>query len=126
MRSQSGHVPAATQAVPADLEETPTAELRVEERVLTTRQIAWRRFRRHKLAIISGIALLVMSLAVIFAPLLTPYTFSEQRLTDVLQGPSAKHWLGTDNLGRDVFTRLLYGGRISLLEIGRASCRERV
>ena len=115
MRSHSEHVPAATQAVPADLEATPTAELRAEERVLTTGQIAWRRFKRHKLAIASGIALIFMSVAVIAAPLLTPYTFSEQNLAEVMQGPSAKHWLGTDNLGRDVFTRLLYGGRISLL-----------
>ncbi len=115
MRSETEHVPAGAQAIPSDLEATPTAELRVEERVLTTRQIAWRRFRRHKLAIISGVVLLVMALAVVLAPLLTKYTFHEQSLSEVMQGPSAKHWLGTDNLGRDVFTRLLYGGRISLL-----------
>ena len=115
MRNPRDHIPAATQAVPADLEVTPSADVRVEERVLTTREIAWRRFKRHKLAIASGVVLLFMMVAVILAPLLTDYSFHEQSLSEVMQGPSSKHWLGTDNLGRDVFTRLLYGGRISLL-----------
>ena len=120
MRSQRQHAPAAAQAGPGELETTTSSAVLAEERALTTRQIAWRRFRRHKLAIASGITLIFMSLAVVFAPLFTGYNFHEQSLTEVMQGPSAKHWLGTDNLGRDVLTRLLYGGRISLL-VGVAS-----
>lgn len=58
--------------------------------------------------------LVLFILLAIFAPILTPYTPYEQSLKDALQGPSAAHWLGTDNLGRDLLTRTLYGARISL------------
>jgi oligopeptide transport system permease protein len=61
-----------------------------------------------------GIFIILLSLAAIFAPFITHYSFSQQDLTAILQGPSAKHWLGTDGLGRDVFARLLYGARTSL------------
>src|SRR6266511_794138 len=56
-----------------------------------------------------------LGLEVALAPVLTPYNFSDQHLDRILQGPSAKHLLGTDQLGRDELTRLLYGGRVSLL-----------
>jgi peptide/nickel transport system permease protein len=88
-----------------------------EERTLalTQRQLAWRRFRRHKLAMACLVLLAIITLGAIVAPLLTRYTFSEQDLTNTLQSPSWEHLFGTDTLGRDQFTRLLYGGRISLL-----------
>jgi peptide/nickel transport system permease protein len=108
----------AVQPLPADVVDTgvPTLEAPTgKERVLSTRQLAWRRFRRHKLAIGSAAVLLLLTLVVLLAPLISPYSFREQILTEALQGPSAKHWFGTDNLGRDEFTRVLYGGRISLL-----------
>jgi peptide/nickel transport system permease protein len=101
---------------------TPAADMQAgvieasaDERVLSTRQITWRRFRRHKIAIASAIVLLILTLAAILVNVISPYNFHEQRLLEVTQPPSSTHWLGTDNLGRDVFTRLLYGGRISLL-----------
>jgi hypothetical protein len=50
----------------------------------------------------------------IFAPLLTPYDPIKQNFQDLLVGPNPTHWLGTDNYGRDVWSRILYGGRISL------------
>ncbi len=75
----------------------------------------WRRFSRHKLALI-GLGILVFLLLVaIFAPLLTPYSPTAPNLTQVLLPPSAAHPLGTDELGRDVLARLMYGGRISFL-----------
>ena len=77
--------------------------------------LAWRRFRRHKLAMASLAVLLLITLATVFAGVIAPYGFSEQHLDATLSGPSAKHLLGTDTLGRDEFSRLLYGGRISLL-----------
>jgi peptide/nickel transport system permease protein len=86
-----------------------------EERVLSTKQLAWRRFKRHKLAIGSAIILLVITLVCVFVNLISKYNFHEQSLLDTLKGPSGKHWFGTDNLGRDVFVRTMYGGRISLL-----------
>jgi peptide/nickel transport system permease protein len=63
----------------------------------------------------SLIFVIIMILAVVFAPLITKYNYSDQNLRETFQGPSAKHWLGTDNMGRDTFSRMLYGGRISLL-----------
>lgn len=75
----------------------------------------WRRFSRHKLALI-GLGILVFLLLVaIFAPFLTPYSPTSPNLTQVLLPPSAAHPLGTDELGRDVLARLMYGGRISFL-----------
>lgn len=93
----------------------PTAEaLGLEAEALTQWQLAWRRFKRHRLAMASLVVLLVIGVAVAIAGLLTPYGFSEFITRDRLQPPNAKHWLGTDQIGHDQFARILYGGRISL------------
>ena len=73
----------------------------------------WRRFRRHRLAFFSVIALILMTLLVLAAPL-SRYSPTEQDPKNKFARPSVEHWFGTDELGRDVFTRILYGGRISL------------
>jgi peptide/nickel transport system permease protein len=66
-------------------------------------------------ALIAGLTITVIIIGMaVFAPLITHYNPIAQNLNDTLQGPSAKHWLGTDELGRDVWTRLLYGGRVDL------------
>lgn len=75
---------------------------------------AWVRLKKNKLAVtglwvVSGLALLSL-----FAPLLSPYGYETQNLENVLSPPSLQHWFGTDGLGRDLFTRVLYGGRVSL------------
>jgi peptide/nickel transport system permease protein len=109
-------VPAAGQALPSDLgTQGPEEPAGISDKVLTTRQLAWRRFKRHHLAIGSAVVLLLLLLSALLAPLLTPYTFAEQNLVERLQSPSLTHYFGTDQLGRDLFTRVLYGGRISLL-----------
>jgi peptide/nickel transport system permease protein len=82
---------------------------------MSQRQLAWRRFKRHKLAIASAIVLLVITLATILADVLSTHGFAELDLEALRQGPSLSHLMGTDTLGRDEFTRVLYGGRISLL-----------
>jgi peptide/nickel transport system permease protein len=109
---------AATQpgpvAVSTQTPEPPAAETSME-RVLSTRELAWRRFKRHKLAIVSAIILLVLVLFSVVVGFISKYSYSEQDLLHRVKGPSAAHWLGTDQLGRDEFTRILYGGRISLL-----------
>lgn len=76
---------------------------------------AWRRFRHHPPALIGlGIILTFVVLAAA-APLISPYDPVAQDLTSAIQGPSAEHWFGTDQLGRDIATRLMYGARISLM-----------
>lgn len=72
------------------------------------------RLRRNYFAMAGLGFILLLSLAAIFAPLLTQYNFADQNLYEILQSPSWKHPLGTDQLGRDTFARLLYGARTSL------------
>lgn len=72
-----------------------------------------RRFLRHRAAVAALIVLGALVLAVVLAPL-SPYSPTDQNPREFFQPPSAQHWFGTDELGRDVFTRILYGGRISL------------
>jgi oligopeptide transport system permease protein len=60
------------------------------------------------------VIILLIILGAVLIPYVSPYTFDKQDITAILEGPSREHWLGTDSLGRDVFTRLLYGARTSL------------
>ncbi len=99
---------------------------------------AWRRFRRHRLALAAGIVLLVLILGAIFAPWLTPYDYSRQNRSNMFAAPSLSipadlqvadkcarpqvlwwkcgvHPFGTDDLGRDILARVLQGGRVSLI-----------
>ncbi|MCS6848377.1 MAG: ABC transporter permease [Anaerolineae bacterium] len=76
--------------------------------------LIWRRFIAHRLAVAGTILLGMFVLLAIFAPLLSPYSPSEPDLFNQLAPPSLQHPLGTDPLGRDVLTRLLYGARVSL------------
>jgi peptide/nickel transport system permease protein len=75
---------------------------------------AWRRFRRHRLAVASAVVLLAMVLAVAFGPLIWRVQINDIDFAAQLQGPSWAHPLGTDDLGQDLLARMLYGGRISL------------
>ncbi|HEX4174154.1 MAG TPA: ABC transporter permease, partial [Acetobacteraceae bacterium] len=75
---------------------------------------AWRRFRRHRLAVASAVVLLVMILAVVLGPYLWGVRINDIDVAAQLQGPSWVHPLGTDDLGQDLLARMLYGGRISL------------
>lgn len=74
-----------------------------------------RLWRENKLAAASAIVILLFILAAILAPVLTPYTFDSMDLHNRLVPPSRAHLLGTDEAGRDVLTRMLYGSRVSLL-----------
>jgi peptide/nickel transport system permease protein len=83
-------------------------------------QLAWRKLRRHRLAMVSLVVLMLLILTAVFAPYLAPHDPVAQPRGAGLramyfQPPSAEHWLGTDDLGRDVFSRLIYGSRVSLL-----------
>ena len=114
-------------------------------------QTVFRRFRKHRLALVSFIVLVALVGAALLAPWIAPY--DPNAIVGPFSGaPTLQNWLGTDQIGRDVLSRLLYAMRISLLvgalatlistvigvvlgliagyfggiEIGRASCRERV
>ena len=74
-----------------------------------------RRFFKNRVAIAGCVFLGVLAILSLCAPLIAPFSFEAQDLSLGAVGPNATHWLGTDILGRDLFTRILYGGRISLL-----------
>ncbi|MCE3199028.1 ABC transporter permease [Paenibacillus sonchi] len=75
---------------------------------------AWKAFRRNKTAMLGLCIIVFFVLIALLAPLIAPYGFKEQELVNRLKAPSAAHWFGTDDLGRDMFTRIIYGARISL------------
>lgn len=74
----------------------------------------WKRLKKNKIAYLSLYILIFLALVAIFAGSIAPYTFSEQNLANIFQKPSWKHLFGTDQYGRDIFSRVLYGTRISL------------
>jgi len=75
---------------------------------------AWRRFRRHRLAVASAVILVAMILSILFAPLIWKVAINDIDFTARMQTPSWQHPFGTDDLGQDLLARMLYGGRISL------------
>ena len=75
----------------------------------------WIRLRRNKLAMVGMVIAVLLALMAIFAPFIAPYDYQVQSISERLQMPSAQHLMGTDNMGRDILSRLIFGGRISLL-----------
>lgn len=86
-----------------------------KEEVRTPGRIIWRKFKRNRLASAALAVLLFMIVMSALAPLITNHDRDAFDLQNKEQPPSAQHWLGTDHIGRDVFTRTIYGGRISLM-----------
>jgi peptide/nickel transport system permease protein len=87
-----------------------------QERVAAGGELAdlWRRLRRNRAAIAGAGIVAVFVLLAVLAPILVPFDPVRGNLNDRLQPPSASHWLGTDELGRDLLSRILFGARISL------------
>nr|WP_232019958.1 nickel transporter permease [Ureibacillus thermosphaericus] len=73
------------------------------------------RLVRNKSAVIGGSFILLFMIIVFFAPLLAPYDPIQQDMLNKLQTPSSEHWFGTDNFGRDIFSRILYGTRLTMI-----------
>ena len=86
----------------------------------TMTRIIFEKFWRNKLAVIGAIILIIIISAALLAPFIVQHPPEKQYLMDKLLPPSKEYWLGTDHLGRDLFSRLLYGARISLM-VGFAS-----
>lgn len=103
----------------ANVVSTQTASTRFAG-ISSHRRRQWRAFSRNKLAVAGLVFLVIIHLAAVLAPWLAPYDPAKVAPLDSLQDPSRSHLLGTDNYGRDVFSRLLYGGRVSLM-VGLAS-----
>ncbi|WP_410489211.1 ABC transporter permease [Bacillus changyiensis] len=95
------------------------AVLRKQNEAVTRSSI--QRFFEHHLAAAGAILVALFVLLAIFAPLLAPYGINDQSLADRLAGPSTEHLFGTDDFGRDIFSRVLYGARLSLW-VGFFSC----
>jgi ABC-type dipeptide/oligopeptide/nickel transport system permease subunit len=76
---------------------------------------ALRRFRKNWLAVIGLIIVLLFVVSALLGPILAPYDFLEQNIANSFNGPTSEHLLGTDDLGRDIFSRLLYGARTAAL-----------
>ena len=74
----------------------------------------WRRLKKNKVAMVSLAVLIAIILVSVFAPVIAPYDYAETDKQNTLAGPSKEHWLGTDRLGRDILSRLIWGGRQSL------------
>ncbi len=107
-------VPSVVNPSPAPATPAPAAAAN-DERPHSPWRDAWARLRRNRLAVIGGVFVLLLTFVCIALPPFLPYSYEQQNLARGATPPSAEHWLGTDELGRDLLARLLYGGRISLM-----------
>lgn len=79
-----------------------------------TTHIFWSRFRRNPLTLVGGVIFLLFVLIALLAPILSPYDPEQVQMSLALKAPSTDHWFGTDEVGRDLFSRVVYGTRLSL------------
>jgi len=78
------------------------------------RKDVWRRFKGNRLAMVGLVILIVLVLTAVFAPLIAPYSITDRAVGHYREPPSMKHYFGTDTIGRDVFSRVVFGSRVSL------------
>lgn len=74
----------------------------------------WRRLSRNRAAVIGLLILCLLMTMAVFAPLIAPYDYRASNMPESLQAPSWEHWMGTDELGRDILSRIIFGARVSL------------
>lgn len=75
---------------------------------------SWKRFKEDRAAVASAVVILLLLMAALFGNLLAPYPYDLQNTAESLSPPGRAHWMGTDELGRDLFSRLIYGTRVSM------------
>jgi peptide/nickel transport system permease protein len=110
-------IPGAISDTPSDVQGGPlgTDAHGLTAKPLSPGRLAWRRFRRHKLAMLSAVVLAVLAFFVFFPSILTDWEPLQRDLeAPQFAGPTSEHWLGTDGLRLDMLTRILHGGQISL------------
>lgn len=93
----------------------PAAEATLARPSVSLWRDAWNRLLRNRMAVVGIIFIAIVAFAAIFADWVAPYPYNKQDITTrTRQGPSAEHWMGTDKYNRDVFSRMMYGGQVSL------------
>jgi peptide/nickel transport system permease protein len=95
------------------MEDTMTHDEKARQETLSL--LFWKRFRKNKLALLGAVIVLFLFVVAVSAPWIAPYDPGQIQIKRVLEEPSAKHPFGTDPLGRDVFSRMIWGSRISLM-----------
>jgi len=86
----------------------------VEEKLTPPWKEAWQSFYNNRLALVGLVIVCFFIIIALIAPWIAPFSYKDQVLADRLLVPSGKHWFGTDDFGRDIFSRVMYGARISL------------
>ena len=101
-----------SQTIPAG---APLALARAPIRGSSLWRDAWRRLRRNKLAVVGGAVVILLCLIAIFADLIAPQSYTKPNFGRLYESPSREFPLGTDQLGRDILSRMIYGARVSML-----------
>lgn len=101
-------------AVLAKNETVPVVKAREEAEVVSPWKEGWKSFKKNKVALVGAGIVLFFILIAILAPVIAPYGYNDQVLANKNQPPSGAHWFGTDDFGRDILSRIIYGSRISL------------
>src|SRR5437016_3857909 len=100
-------------SIPVSATTEPTAEPAERVAAMGLWGAAWRSLRRNRAALACLAFIVAMVLVAILATVIAPYPYARADFGAITQGPSWQHWLGTDDLGRDVVSRLMYGARVS-------------
>ncbi|MDX8362339.1 MULTISPECIES: nickel transporter permease [Bacillaceae] len=95
-------------------EKSPLKQTDTKEDISSPWRDAWKNFKKNKLAVVGMFIILFFVIVALIAPYIAPYDYAEQNIVNRLQPPSSEHWLGTDDFGRDIFSRIIFGARISL------------
>src|SRR5262245_1233139 len=110
--------PASDTRLPLGDAPTPVGELplaRAASKSSSLYRDAWRRLIRNRLAVAGGITVVILCLVAIFADVIAPYPYAKANFGRIYEFPSREFPLGTDQLGRDVLSRMIYGARVSML-----------
>src|SRR5215472_14182477 len=110
--------PASDTSVTAPAPPPPAAALEWSERAIRSSSLwrdAWHRLLRNKLAVAGGVTVVLLCLIAIFADFIAPYSYTKANFGRIYEFPSREYPLGTDQLGRDVLSRMIYGARVSML-----------